>query len=70
MPRMEYKFDDGRRLYDVDYNSSSGSTMVFTGKIEGTVTAQEIIDKIGDGTFGHRGPTIDRNTFTYTKITD
>lgn len=39
-------------------------------KIEGDVTAKEILEAIGTGTFGHRGPSIFGNTFTYTKVTD
>jgi hypothetical protein len=48
--------------------------MVYTGKYEGAVTAAEILAHFGDGTFGHRGPTLygdDKSgRFTYTKITD
>lgn len=72
----------GGRIFNVDYDSSSGSTMVFSGRYEGPVTAAEIYAHMGDGTFGHRGPTLfpDRDwlngpekqsgRFTYTKITD
>lgn len=66
----EYDLGDGKRLYSVFYDGSPGSTMVFKGKIEGDVTAKEILEKLGDGTFGHRGPSICGDTFTYTKITD
>ncbi len=66
----EYQIAEGKRLHSVFYDGSSGSTMVFKGKIEGDVSAQEIFEKLGDGTFGHRGPSIFGNTFTYTKITD
>lgn len=66
----EYKIGEGKRLYNVFYDGSSGSTMVFRGKIEGNVTKNEIYEKLGDGTFGHRGPHIIGDTFTYTKITD
>jgi hypothetical protein len=48
----------GRRVYDYDYDSRSGSTMAYEGRYEGPVTAQDIIDLLGDGTFGHRGPTL------------
>lgn len=46
--------------------------MVITGQYEGDVTAAEIFAHFGDGTFGHRGPTLYKHTrrFTYTKITD
>lgn len=44
--------------------------MVWTGEYEGPVTAKEIIDYFGDGTFGHRGPYLFGNRFEYTKITD
>lgn len=66
----EYKLSGGRRLHSVFYDGSSGSTMEFRGHIEGVVTEQEIFECLGDGTFGHRGPTIFRDSFTYTKITD
>lgn len=65
---------NGKRIYDYDYDASSGSTMVYRGKYEGPVTAQDIIDALGDGTFGHRDLTLygnkERGAFTYTKITD
>jgi hypothetical protein len=60
----------GGRIFNVDYDSSSGSTMVFTGRYEGDVTAKEIFEHIGDGSFGHRGPTLWNGRFSYTKITD
>ncbi|WP_020474510.1 hypothetical protein [Zavarzinella formosa] len=60
----------GKSIFDYDYDSSSGSTMVFKGRYEGDVTAADIIACLGDGTFGHRGPTMGRGHFTYTKITD
>lgn len=60
----------GKRLFDYKYDSSSGSTMVWSGRYEGDVTAKDIIEAFGDGTFGHRGPTIGGGRFTYTKITD
>lgn len=63
-----------KRIYDYDYDSSSGSTMVYKGKYEGPVTPQDIIDALGVGTFGKRGPFLTgdkiRGSFTYTKITD
>jgi TPP-dependent indolepyruvate ferredoxin oxidoreductase alpha subunit len=61
---------NGKRLLNWDYDSSSGSTMVYRGQYEGPVTEQDIIDCLGDGTFGHRGPTLGNGRFTYTKITD
>lgn len=61
---------NGKRIYDFDYDSSSGSTMVYRGKYAGPVTAQDIIETFGDGTFGHRGPSMHGGSFTYTKITD
>ncbi|WP_088255374.1 hypothetical protein [Fimbriiglobus ruber] len=66
----EYKIAEGKRLYSVFYDGHSGSTMVFRGRIEGQVTAQEIFEALGDGTFGHRGPHVHGDGFTYTKITD
>jgi len=65
-----HDFGNGKRIFDYDYDSSSGSTMVYTGRYEGDVTAADIIAVIGDGTFGHRGPFMDNGRFTYTKITD
>lgn len=61
---------DGKKLLDFEYDSSSGSTMVYRGKIEGNVTPKDILDYFGSGTFGHRGPSILGNSFTFTKITD
>lgn len=65
---------DGKRIYDYDYDSSSGSTMEYTGKYEGPVTAQDIIDYFGVGSWGKRGPYLtgdkSRGSFRYTKITD
>lgn len=81
-PPWNSDLGDGKRLLDWKYDGRSGSTMVYTGRYEGSVTAKEILDHFGDGTFGHRGPTLspitDKNTgkslpkgsFTYTKITD
>ena len=65
---------NGKRIYDYDYDARSGSAMAYKGKYEGPVTTQDIIDALGDGTFGHRGPALygdkERGTFAYTKITD
>lgn len=44
--------------------------MVWRGKYAGPVTPEDIIKHFGDGSFGHRGPTMSGGTFTYTKITD
>lgn len=60
----------GGRIFDISYDGSSGSTMEFRGRYEGNVTAKEIFDHLGDGTFGHRGPALMNGRFTYTKITD
>jgi hypothetical protein len=73
-PPWNTDLGDGKRLVNWSYDSRSGSTMVYTGKYEGAVTAQDIFTRFGDGTFGHRGPTLcgdDKSgRFTYTKITD
>lgn len=61
---------NGKRIFDYDYDSSSGSTMVYSGRYEGPVTAKDILDYFGDGTFGHRGPSLHNGRFSYTKITD
>lgn len=68
--RPSHEFGDGKRIYDWDYDSSSGSTMVYKGKYKGDVTAEDILKFFGDGTFGHRGPSLHNGIFTYTKITD
>ncbi|MDR3582522.1 MAG: hypothetical protein P4L67_04585 [Candidatus Pacebacteria bacterium] len=44
--------------------------MVYRGRYEGNVTAKDIIEALGDGSFGHRGPILRNGHFTYTKITD
>ncbi len=61
---------NSKRIFDFNYDSSSGSTMVYKGRYEGNVSPQDIINALGDGTFGHRGPTMTNGYFTYTKITD
>jgi len=66
----EHVIGDGKRLFNVFYDSRSGSTMEYRGEIEGDVSASEILATLGDGTFGHRGPRIEGKRFTYTKITD
>jgi len=68
--RPSHEFGDGKRIYDWDYDSSSGSTMVYKGKYKGDVTAEDILKFFGDGTFGHRGPSLHNGIFTYAKITD
>jgi len=74
MSDNSYDFGDGRRIYGCRSDGRSGSTMVWTGKYSGPVTAKDILDFFGSGTFGHRGPTLHGNeaggTFTFTKITD
>lgn len=60
----------GKALLDLRCNGASGSTMVWTGKCEGPVTAEDIITHFGDGVFGHRGPVMAGGRFTYTLITD
>lgn len=67
-PTME--LGNGKRIFDYDYDSSSGSTMVYRGSYKGDVTPQDIINAFGSGTFGHRGPTMNNGRFTYTLITD
>ena len=73
-PIMRYKQEtdlgDGKRLFDCRYDGSSGSTMVWTGRYEGNVTSADIMKAFGDGTFGHRGPSIYGGHFKYTLITD
>lgn len=65
---------DGKRVFNFDFDSSSGSTMVWKGQYEGPVTAEDILVHFGSGTFGHRGPKLfgDKTggTFTFTQITD
>jgi hypothetical protein len=68
--KPSHDLGNGKRIFDYDYDSSSGSTMVFRGRYEGDVTAQDIIGCLGNGTFGHRGPNMGNGHFTYTKITD
>ena len=70
MAKIIRDLGDGKRIFDCDYNSSSGSTMEYRGRYEGPVTAEDIIKLLGDGTFGHRGPRMINGSFTYTKITD
>lgn len=68
--RPSIELGEGKRIFDFDYDSSSGSTMVYRGRYKGGVTPEDIKKAFGDGTFGHRGPTIENGRFTYTKITD
>lgn len=68
--RPSHDFGNGKRIFDYDYDSSSGSTMVFKGRYKGDVTEKDILDYFGDGTFGHLGPYLNNGIFTYTKITD
>lgn len=67
--RKVHVFANGR-IMDWDYDSRSGSTMVYTGKYEGKVSSDDIINYFGDGTFGHRGPSFTAGRFEYTLITD
>jgi len=61
---------NGKRIFDYSYDSSSGSTMHYTGRCTPEVTPQDILDYFESGTFGHRGPTISNGRFSFTKITD
>jgi hypothetical protein len=67
---------NGKRIFDYDCNSESGSTQVWRGKYEGDVTKDDIIAAFGDGSWGHRGPVLypcqpgKPGVFTYTQITD
>lgn len=65
-----HTFPNGGRIYDMSHDGSSGSTMVWRGRYEGPVAAADILNYLGDGTFGHRGPYLGNGRFTYTKITD
>lgn len=68
--RVSHTFDHGGRVFDWRYDARSGSTMVYRGRYEGPVTGNDIVALLGDGTFGHRGPSMRDGKFTYTKITD
>jgi hypothetical protein len=68
--RPSRDFGNGKRIFDYGYDSSSGSTMVYTGRYEGDVTPQDILSFFGSGTFGHRGPSMHNGRFSFTKITD
>lgn len=70
MARETTDLGDGKKLIDWDWDASSGSTMVFTGRYTEGVTVQDIINTFGDGSFGHRGPEMRDGWFKYTKITD
>ena len=65
-----HTFPHGGRVFEVTHDGRSGSTHVVKGRYEGPVTPQDIIDRFGEGTFGHRGPTLAHGNFVYTKITD
>ena len=67
--KTTHSFPNGR-VFNYGYDSRSGSTMEYKGDYEGEVTVKEIIDWLGDGTFGHRGPFFGPKTWSYTKITD
>jgi len=68
--KQGHTFPHGGRIFDVDWDGSSGSTMEYRGKYEGPVTAADILEHLGYGTFGHRGPSLWNGSFAYTKITD
>ena len=65
-----HTFPHGGRIFNMDMDSRSGSTMAYTGQYEGPVTPEDIYQHLGDGTFGHRGPTMSNGRFWYTKVTD
>lgn len=65
-----HTFPHGGRIFNIRHDGSSGSTMVFNGEYEGPVTEKDIFSYLGDGTFGHRGPSLFNGRFSYTKITD
>lgn len=68
--RPSVELGEGKRIFDFDYDSSSGSTMHYTGKCTPNVTPADILAYFGRGTFGHRGPHIHNGNFSFTKITD
>lgn len=68
--RRGHTFAHGGRIFNMREDGRSGSTMVFSGDYEGPVTAADILEYLGDGTFGHRGPSFSGGRFSYTKITD
>ncbi len=68
--RALHVFPHGGRIMDYSYDARSGSTMVWTGSYEGPVTAADILAHFGDGSFGHRGPSLTGSRFSYTQITD
>ncbi len=72
--RPDTDLGNGKRIFDYDYDGSSGSTMAYKGRYEGNVTTKDILEYFGSGTFGHRGPYLLGNenggSFTFTKITD
>lgn len=68
--RPSTELGDSKRIFDYDYDSSSGSTMEYQGKCTPSVTTSDILNFFGSGTFGHRGPFISNGKFSFTKITD
>ena len=68
--RPSKELGNGKRIFDYDYDSRSGSTMVYKGRYKGDVTPDDIISAFGPGTFGHRGPYLSNGRFIYTKVTD
>lgn len=69
-PKRDKDLGNGKRVFDWTMDSRSGSTMEYEGRYEGPVTPEDIIELFGDGTFGHRGPSMWAGRFRYTLITD
>ena len=69
---MDYDLGGGKRLFDVHYNprKSSSSSMFYEGRYEGDVKLSEIVNALGDGSFGHRCSILSGDHFTYVKVTD
>jgi hypothetical protein len=68
--RPSVELGDGKRIFDFDYDSSSGSTMEYKGKCTSNVTTADILKYFGTGSFGHRDLMVSNGRFTLTKITD
>jgi hypothetical protein len=49
---------------------SSNASMYYEGTYVGPVTSQDLVDKIGDGSWGHRVPFLQNGRFIYIKQTD
>jgi len=52
-----------------DYDSSSGSTMVFTGTFTGEVTNDDLLEFFGTGSWGYRFGYCNGGRFKFTKVT-